>query len=399
MAIGRGVGDRMTRSRARDEARIDGLIGDIYTAATEPERMPAVLDAIAAALGAKGLLMGPLSRATSPDPGLVTYASEVFHEAVPDYLNHFVAINPRKNWLTHNDIGERIFTDYDFIDDGGIRRSEFYNDFLMRNDNLFSLDRVTQAVAPERRLWISLQYARRAKAPERRDRELFERLSSHLIRALGVWRSANLLRPHEIDLLERWDGAALVLSASGRILAMNADAEALDGQGIGVGRRVLRTTAPRDGGRLDRLLAEALGAPGVPATAGTMVIARPETGRPLLLKAVPLRRDAVDRWRFDFADEIPRILVLVHEPGNERPPAVEEPLRLLGLSPAEVRVAILIGGGQAPEDAAEQLGLAVSTVRLHIRRIYEKLGLRRQVELVRLIAGLARLGGREPDDR
>lgn len=54
---------------------------------------------------------------------------------------------------------------------------------------------------------------------------------------------------------------------------------------------------------------------------------------------------------------------------------------------AEVRVLFaIVEVGGVPE-VAETLGVAASTVRTHLGRLYEKTGVRRQADLVKLVAG------------
>lgn len=63
--------------------------------------------------------------------------------------------------------------------------------------------------------------------------------------------------------------------------------------------------------------------------------------------------------------------------------------QLFGLSASEVGVFDLIAQGLTPAEAAQSLGIGVSTVRTHLLRIFAKTGVRRQVDLVRMAAGLA----------
>jgi DNA-binding CsgD family transcriptional regulator/PAS domain-containing protein len=56
-----------------------------------------------------------------------------------------------------------------------------------------------------------------------------------------------------------------------------------------------------------------------------------------------------------------------------------------GLTQAEVEVALEILKGDGRDAAAARLGIAPTTVRTHLSRIFEKTGVRRQAELVRLL--------------
>ena len=59
------------------------------------------------------------------------------------------------------------------------------------------------------------------------------------------------------------------------------------------------------------------------------------------------------------------------------------------LTPAELRVLFaIIEVGGVPE-VAETLGIAETTVRFHLRQLFEKTGTHRQAELVKLVAGFA----------
>ena len=66
---------------------------------------------------------------------------------------------------------------------------------------------------------------------------------------------------------------------------------------------------------------------------------------------------------------------------------------ILGLSPMETRVAVAMAAGHTAADIAQALDCAESTVRTHVKRIYRKLGIRKQTELVRCILSLEGVRG------
>jgi len=55
------------------------------------------------------------------------------------------------------------------------------------------------------------------------------------------------------------------------------------------------------------------------------------------------------------------------------------------LTRQEARVGTLIGEGHTIRDAARDLGIRESTARWHLKNVFSKLDIHRQVELVRLI--------------
>lgn len=80
------------------------------------------------------------------------------------------------------------------------------------------------------------------------------------------------------------------------------------------------------------------------------------------------------------------LLVTDLQAGLERP--VTGVLQLLGLTPAEARIAATVGRGMAPRLAAETLGVQESTIRSALKAIFGKLNLSRQTDLVALVARL-----------
>ena len=64
---------------------------------------------------------------------------------------------------------------------------------------------------------------------------------------------------------------------------------------------------------------------------------------------------------------------------------------VLGLTPAESRVALGVASAQTVAGTAHALGCAENTVKTHLNRVYRKLGLRKQIELVRWVMSLGAL--------
>jgi DNA-binding CsgD family transcriptional regulator len=372
------------------EQRIREAVTSIYAIATDPTALPAALDGLADLLGGKGLLMGPLSRAAVADPSLVTYASSVFHDAIPDYLDHYLALNPRKNWLTSNNFSDIIFSDHDIMDDRELKRHAFYNDFLIKNENLYCLDQL-KTIESKQKIWISVQYSHRAPPPEVWSREIFSMLTSHLHQALDIYGRMRALQPGEAALLEQFDCPAVILSARGRVLRTNAAMEGWVDSRISLRGGRLSAVNASDCARLDRLLADVTRRASGGSAPDLVSLVGDGTRPPLLVRASPFRVSEIRLGIDAFMEDMPAILVLFHETrravGTEQ--ATREALRSLGLTPAEVKVAASIASGRSPEEAAEDLGIALSTARHHVKRIYEKLAIRRQSELVRIVNDVA----------
>jgi DNA-binding CsgD family transcriptional regulator len=104
----------------------------------------------------------------------------------------------------------------------------------------------------------------------------------------------------------------------------------------------------------------------------------------------PRRAEASD-W---FLPASAAALVLVVDPDEQAAPALATALSLFGLTHAESRLAALIGEGRSRREAAEALGISELTASDALKRIYAKLDIKRQSELVHLVDRLAMLPSR-----
>ena len=109
----------------------------------------------------------------------------------------------------------------------------------------------------------------------------------------------------------------------------------------------------------------------------------PDQIRPLLAQLVPVNPT--------LAGE-PAILVLLADPtvgGGSDPTAA---LQLLGLTPAEAKVATLVGRGQSAREASAALSITENTARSTLKVVYQKLAIGKQTELARVITRLEAFG-------
>jgi DNA-binding CsgD family transcriptional regulator len=70
------------------------------------------------------------------------------------------------------------------------------------------------------------------------------------------------------------------------------------------------------------------------------------------------------------------------------PPPVEALAALYDLTPTEARVMVEIASGKNRAATALALGIADSTVKTHLARVFEKTGTSEQPELAKLVASL-----------
>jgi DNA-binding response OmpR family regulator/DNA-binding CsgD family transcriptional regulator len=185
--------------------------------------------------------------------------------------------------------------------------------------------------------------------------------------------------------LESLSVAAFIVGARGRVLAANGLAAALAADGLRQGEGVLRAADP-DGQRDLLALIDAI-LQGT-ATSKAIALSRPSRRMPLLV-----RGQAAGCTIPEAASSC--VLLLVADPESGTTPQVTEELTLLGLTRGESRLAALVGCGHSPREAAAKLGITEETARTVLKRVYEKLQIRRQGELATFISQIALISNRD----
>ena len=190
-------------------------------------------------------------------------------------------------------------------------------------------------------------------------------------------------------LLDNHRIGVLHLDRRGRIIEVNDRARSILRQGEGLSDRdgVLRAREASDRLRLDRLVASALPASGAVAVSGSMLLRRSSGLPPLVVHVKPV---AVPQP--DYGARHVAALVLIVEPGSRRRIDPGLVAAALGLTQAESQVAVWLAEGKSVRDIAQARGLSEGTIYWHLKQIYQKKSISRQVDLVRLVLSIAEFG-------
>lgn len=220
-----------------------------------------------------------------------------------------------------------------------------------------------------------------------KDLELMSRVSPHICRAFLISDALELQTVAIARLEETVDALStgiILTEDQGRIAYLNEAAERILKTGHALKALNGRLTAaqPRARAPLARALAECL-AGKAPATTGRHAIAIPaEDGGGLIASVLPLEWQA---GRNPLAALPGAAAVIVQDPGETAPMPAEALAELYGLTLAESRVLEHVGQGETPQEAAERLGISLTTVKTHLQRIFAKTETTRQADLVRLV--------------
>ena len=181
----------------------------------------------------------------------------------------------------------------------------------------------------------------------------------------------------------------LHLDRRGQIIEVNDRARSILRLGDGLSDRdgVLGARNPDDQLRLEGLVAAALPVGGAIAVSGSMLLGRSSGSPPFVVHVKPAVVPQPDYGARHVA-----ALVLIVEPGSQHRIDPGLVARTLGLTPMESRVAAWLAEGRSVDEMAGAMGNTKHAVYWHLQRIYRKLSISRQTELVRLVLSLADLG-------
>jgi len=82
---------------------------------------------------------------------------------------------------------------------------------------------------------------------------------------------------------------------------------------------------------------------------------------------------------------VEQCVVLLRDPSKEQAAKIADVARQFGLTKAEQGLLDILIQGTSLPDAARMLGVARSTARTHLQRLFDKTGMRRQVDLLRMV--------------
>ncbi len=361
-------------------------VGLIYDAAADPSLWPIALQGIADVFGDVGAVL--VWR--RDDGGFGTVVSPTLQPGQEEFERYWWRRDIRtirgaeKLYSAEQD----VLCDYDVVTQEEIDTHPIYTEFLPSlGIGWFG----AASVAPESTvgLMVSVQRAR-SKAPfSREELGVVHELARHVEKAFRL--SLRLFESESLSVglseaLRQADIGVAAVDAPGRVVFANEKAR--DALGCRRDETVrLPTEQARDALRRAIEQYETGGAPGQPLN--PFILERTAPSAPLIVYCFPAGRTGA----LDIALTRARAMLVFVEARPEEPADPAYLRDILGLTLGEARIAALIGHGVAPRAAAERLGIAESTARSVLKRVFQKIGVSRQSELAALLNRIATLAG------
>lgn len=355
----------------------ESLIDHIYEAGALPELWPDLLERVASSVGAAGgILM------CSHDQGQSSVCSKV--------IEPFVRAFEQQGWGKQNSRISRylarppyagFLTDLDLHTEEELRTLPMYADFLVPNGADAGAATLVQGVGADR-LALTIEgfpdhrLARSALGQ-------LDLLRPHLARAATLSGRLRLERIRAaMEALELIGTPAGMLDLGGRLQAANASFQS----SIGAMFLDRRSRLHLGHGASDRRFAAAI-AKLIGANEGSTVPVELATDRLAALHIIPVMGSARDVFTASAG------LVIVADPATSAIPHADVLQALFDLTPAEANVARRLASGSGIPTVADEIGVAPSTVRSHLKSVFDKTNTSRQSELSALLNRFGRPGG------
>jgi DNA-binding CsgD family transcriptional regulator len=368
-----------------EEQGLTRLIGDIYDAALGSSRWPDVLAQIATFVG--GQAAGLLTKDAVSKYGNVHYQSGVDQYYIELYSDVYWKFDPVAR-LADCEIGQ-IVSVPDLMSYDEFRTGRFFREWAQPQGWIDAANAVLEKTATSCAYLTVL----RNVASGMVDDELRRRMRlivPHVRRAVRTGRVIDLTQAEAAtyaDILDGLSPAIFLVDAEGLIVHGNAASRSLlvKGELLRANNGRLSASDPQ----VDQALHNAL------VTAGnstddelggksTAIPIRARTGERYVAQVLPMT--AGERRKSGPASTAVAAL-FVRKAELETAPPSEVIGKTYKLTPTELRVLLAIVNVGGVRQVAGNLGVADTTIKTHLGRLFEKTGVSRQADLVKLVAG------------
>ena len=360
------------------------LVEHIYAAGCDPDQWKTFVDRVHDAVPGSAFSVHLSIEGTC----LSGSAAGIPPEQIESYFAHYHTVNPYNDLFRKIPVGQ-VHTVSGLVPEGWLDRHIFYHEWLKPAGDLQCGTGLVIARDSRRLLRLSFDLPYRLAHLEKPAAELVGRLGPHLARAFEVNERLGAASAAEATLeaiIGRVDGAAILVSAGGRVVTMNAAGEALARSGslikISKGEGRLSFSNPDDDGAYAGLLRTALDSA---AKGGPLAFRAAGDPAGTAITVLPLR--PLTSFAAGGAGAMALIVVRMGEKAQSLPKDVMR--SLYRLTAAESDVASLIASGLSVAEAAETLEVSKVTVRNQLAAAMAKMGVNRQAELVAAVAALS----------
>lgn len=367
------------------EPEFDAVVAGFYAAATGEIVWGEALAPVHVAFRARAAVVQSIDVQT----GVIvqySYAGDSMPEDFLAYLRRWHEVDPRRSHiLAHvSECVGKWWHCHEHLNEDFVAHDEFYQDFLPAQRTRYLATSIHQP-ASDTLTAFALELPARRGPLNADERHLAERLSRHFNDAMRAYERVRRLASRVLAghaLLDTFAYPMWLVDADRVILHGNPAAHAF---AMEDDRLTLRGRRFYWHGRVDHKIRDVLQALGSGVRHGQRLTldARTRPEEP----ASWLHLHVMDPARVlgGAFGERPMLLITLFDPRRMSELDAFALTEMFGMTPAEGRIAALLGEGLSAQAMAVQLGCQESTVRTHLRNVLHRLGASRGSDAVRIL--------------
>jgi DNA-binding CsgD family transcriptional regulator len=369
--------------------QLESMISDFYAAASGRVDWRLPLDQLAAHLGLWGVQMVGVDKRS----GGLTFSAEggpASPDAALDYIRHYHSSNPRISYALATPVGEFMHC-HEYCNESFVATNSFYQDYLIPHGGRYLTS--MKLVESDELVFMGGLMRGQGSAPlSDEDLPVLRLVQHHLSEAVKnfihlrvTYAELGMAR----ELLARFERPMLLVDEARGIWHRNEAANEMLRQADLLreqsGFLVCRKGEDNDAftAALHELKMGAQVRDRIPARKAVPLI-HSDGQRSLLLLSAVLPEQCMGAFGMS-----PRALVIVHRPSLQQdtldPFIVAE---CFDLTPAEARVAIQVAKGASAKEIAKRHGVSPATVRTQLQKVFDKVGVDKQMELSHVLLNL-----------
>lgn len=367
------------------DSQVDRIIQKIYDAALDPQGWEPLLAEIASTVGAvAGLYAGLDVR-----HGRGAYWHTVGHDPriATLYNEHYLALDPTLAHIIKSP--GRAFACTEYMSDTDVTASRFHTEFMLPNCIRYVLSGV---VSMEGSMISFFGFQRHiSQQPfSRIEADILQRLIPHFAKADQIAAKVSTISDAKrvaMAVLDRMDYGIVIVNRAGQVRMTNHRAEQWLQSAAVVqslfGR--IRLTNVQDNEVLEKMVRTAASGDDGEMQAKTIETNHADVRARIVV--LPISND--EQRQLD--DDEASVAIVISDHNQQRTMAPHVLQNSYKLTAAETRVATGLAGGQTQDELCESLFVSLATIKTHTQRIFQKTGVSRQADLVRLVYGLPAL--------
>jgi len=363
------------------------LISNIYDASLDPALWIDVLAQTARFVG------GPAASLVSKDAtsrtGQLAFQFGLDPEYVQSYFDKYVRLDPNTTGQFFAKIGQPVAV-ADFMPYEDFVETRFFKEWARPQGLVDAVSSVLERSATSAALFLVFRHTKDGLVDDGARRRM-RLIVPHIRRAALIGKTIDLKTAESAAFADTLDGIAagmFLVDRRGCIVHANAPGhEMLRSSGAlhAVGGRLVTHDPSTDHQLYDIFAAAAVGDSKL-GVKGICVPLMARNGERHVAHVLPLTSGARRRTGARYAAAA---AIFVHRAALDIPSPPEAIAKAYKLTPMELRVLLaIVEIGGAPE-VAEALGIAETTVKTHLGRLYEKIGVARHADLVKIVAGFS----------